>query len=403
MEKNEGINAPAIIFGDNISAYGAIKGLSRYRIPIHIVSRTGKGLATKSRFVNKVYRLDPHDAYFIEKLNEWYSKEIGTEAALIVAGDDDYLEILSKRISRLKDEMKPTFPGWNVVKMVREKRSTYKIAEKLGVPIPKTYYVTCRTELESLLNDKDMKLNYPMFLKAEDSGALLKRYGTKGVICNSDEEVSDSYERYDGFGGQLLLQDMIPGKNERIITVLMSLNRESEPTGVLINCKKRSRGQFLDGTLVASTWSDTLLDYSLKLARKIGYYGYAGTQFKLDPRDNQFKLMEINGRMSMSNSLALKCGVNLPYLMYQEALSSSLPTISEFKQEYPENVLWWYLANDIRAFFRNRLFFQPLSYLRSLIGRGYTIEPMYWSDPYPGLLSMLKLFSQPLKTILRKK
>ncbi len=39
-------------------------------------------------------------------------------------------------------------------------------------------------------------------------------------------------------------------------------------------------------------------------------------EFKLDPRDNTPKLMEINPRFWGSLALAIESGVNFPYLLY---------------------------------------------------------------------------------------
>lgn len=394
---------PAIIFGDHIAACGAISGLSKYNIPIYMVSKTGKGLSTKSRFVKKVLRLDPKDAGFIDKLNCWIKDNVGSEAVLIIAGDDDYLDILSKKHNELNGDIKTTFPEWEIVKLVREKRHTYRIAEELGIPVPCTYHVSSRADLEKLLNNDKNKLVFPLLMKPEDSALFLKQFGNKGIVCHNENELLVNYDKHDGFNGNLLLQDLIPGEESRLVSSLVTLNRESEPTGFLINHKKRSQGKFLSCTLVATTWSDQVLQYSLKLLKRIGYYGYAGTQFKLDPRDNRFKLMEINGRVTMSNSLALKCGVNLPYLMYQEALTGSLPVLKDFRQTYHNNVIWWYPAGDVAAIFRNKEYLKPIAYVKSLIGNGYTIEPFNWRDPLPSIMSLIEPIFFVLKKIIRPK
>ena len=395
------VKIPVIIFGDHIAAYGVIKALSRYDIPIYIVSRTGRGLSTKSRFVRNVLRLDTNDLDFIGRLNNWIVRDVGPKAVLMVAGDDDYLDILAKRYCELKGEMKTTFPDWAIVKRVREKRQTYMIAEELGIPVPMTYYISSFAELENIINNAKITLSFPVFMKSENSVRFFKQFGTKGIISSSINELIRNYYKYEGFYGSLLLQDLIPGGGGELITSLITLNRKNQPTGVAINHKKRSSGPFLSGTLVASTWSDTVLDYSLKLLQKIGYYGYAGTQFKLDPRDGQFKLMEINGRISKSNSLAFKCGINLPYLMYEEALHGPLPPLEEYAQTYPDNILWWYPAKDFASVQRNKSFLKPYDFVKSLIGRGYIIEPMYWRDPYPGIFSLIDVFRGGFKKISR--
>ena len=104
----------------------------------------------------------------------------------------------------------------------------------------------------------------------------------------------------------------------------------------------------------------------------------------------------------MSNSLPLKCGVNLPYLMYQEALHGPLLGLENPKQNYPDNVLWWFLAEDIASVIRHKTFLKPLECIKCMIGSGYVVEPMYWRDPYPGIRSVIGMCLMGLKKISRK-
>ncbi len=393
---------PAIIFGDYVSAYGVIRGLKNKSIPIFMVSKSGRGLATNSKYVEKSFALNPYDKDFISKLNFWFCKNINSESVILIAGDDDYLDTLSKNIKELNHKMKPTFPAWEKVRLVREKRYTYEIAESLGIPIPKTYLINSKEELIELINSQNKKLSYPILMKPEDSGEFLRKYQKKGIVCHHKNDLLNAYDKYDIFKGNLLLQDLIPGEESRLVSSLITLNKESCPTGCLINYKRRSSGKFLPCTVVASTWSDEVLSYSLKLLKAIGYYGYAGTQFKLDPRNGKYTLMEINGRITMSNSIGLKCGINLPYLMYNEAINENTKVIINYEKFYPENIIWIYLAGDILSLIRNHLYLKPFTYIKSLIGKKYIIEPLSLYDPIPGLLSIILIPERLLKKAAKK-
>lgn len=141
--------------------------------------------------------------------------------------------------------------------------------------------------------------------------------------------------------------------------------------------------------MTTSTWADEVVDYGLKLVKKIGYFGYASIEFKFDHRDKKFKLMEINGRVSKNVSHALRCGIRLPYLMYQEAVNGNLPPLSELKQTYKNKILWWDPIGDLGSIYysiKNRTF-NPIKYFTDMIGKGYIIEPMNRREPYPGLYS----------------
>lgn len=394
---------PVVIFGDHIAAYGTIRALGPMGIPIYIVSQNGKGLSTKSRFVRKVLALKPNKANFMEEFNHWVFKEVGGDAVLMVAGDDDYLDALAKNYNGLLTGLKPTFPNWDIVKLVRQKRHTYKIAEQIGIPIPKTYYITYQSELEDIL-DKGIEINFPLLMKSEDSTRFLNKYKTKGIICNTRDEVIKNYDAYNGFFGQLLLQEMIPGEENLLFNFIGVFNNNSDPIAVFMNRKRRSNGQFLRCTLMESIWSYQVLEYSLKLLKTIGYRGYANPEYKFDQRDGLLKLVEINGRISLSNSHALRCSINLPLVMYKEALEGPLPKLEELNQRYSNNILWYDLIGDslsaVRLLFERKLTVKD--YLKSIRGSGYIFEPLNWGDPLPMVYSIKNYSGAFLKKLTRR-
>jgi predicted ATP-grasp superfamily ATP-dependent carboligase len=61
-----------------------------------------------------------------------------------------------------------------------------------------------------------------------------------------------------------------------------------------------------------------LREPTIELLRRIGWRGVASAEYKRDPRDGRFRLMEINGRCYLSHMLATRCGVNYPLLTWQE-------------------------------------------------------------------------------------
>ena len=55
-----------------------------------------------------------------------------------------------------------------------------------------------------------------------------------------------------------------------------------------------------------------LEQYGSVLLKEIGYYGLSEVEFKKDPRDGRYKLLEINARTWLWHSLAIRCGVDFP-------------------------------------------------------------------------------------------
>jgi D-aspartate ligase len=394
---------PVIIFGDYIAAYGVIRALGPRHIPIYIVSQSGNGLCIHSRYVKKVLSLPANDADFINKLKDWISLNIGAEAVLMVAGEDDYLDILSQHHDSLEPKLKCTFPPWDIVRKVRNKRETYKIAENFGIPIPQTYFIESEGQLKEILSNTLNMMRYPLLMKSEQSKKFLVKYGTKGVISNNKKEVFENYDRYDGFMGELLLQEMIPGGENQLLNFIGIYNKKSDPIQIFMNRKRRSSGQFLSCTLMESMWSEDILYYSNRLIREIGYFGYANPEFKYDERDGSIKLMEINGRISMSNSHALRCGLNIIHTLYREVLEGPLKPQEVFEKNYQDHVLWWAPINDlfvaIKMFKNNTLRYGE--YLKSIRGAGYILEPITLRDPMVFLFWLSSLLKKTFIKITR--
>jgi predicted ATP-grasp superfamily ATP-dependent carboligase len=61
-----------------------------------------------------------------------------------------------------------------------------------------------------------------------------------------------------------------------------------------------------------------LRERTIALLQRIGWRGTASVEYKLDPRDGRYRLMEINGRCALANALPTRCGVNYPLLAWRE-------------------------------------------------------------------------------------
>jgi predicted ATP-grasp superfamily ATP-dependent carboligase len=85
-----------------------------------------------------------------------------------------------------------------------------------------------------------------------------------------------------------------------------------------------------------------LEDMGRRVLDAMGYRGISEVEFMRDPRDGTFKLIEINARFWAWHSLAIKAGVDLPYLMYLNALGESVQA-----GEYEEGIHWLRLLVDL--------------------------------------------------------
>jgi len=380
-----------VIFGNSISAYGAIRSLSRHDVPLYLVA-PDPGISGRSRYVRDILSVDPSSPDLIPRVNEWVRRKMAGEAVLFVGGSDYYLEALAQGREGLAEGIRATFPDAIAVRKVRDKAETCQIAESIGLAVPGTARIRSRRELESSLA-AGLSIQPPYLLKAQDSARLLAECGVKGVVCEAAADVPATYDAHDGFFGDLLIQELIPGGEDRLINVIAVLNADGAPLAVFVNRKVRSVAPFLSCTLMETDWDASAVDQSLRLLKTIRYRGYANVEFKLDPRDRLPKLMEINGRLTLSNSHALRCGLDLPFLMYRDALTGAEPPLRSVSRGYPARILWWYPASDLVGL-GHRLRARELRLgrvIRETLGRGYVVEPFRWRDPGPGLYQVWRM------------
>ncbi len=85
----------------------------------------------------------------------------------------------------------------------------------------------------------------------------------------------------------------------------------------------------------------TIVEY----LQSIGFHGIFSAEFKKDPRDGIGKLLEVNARSWWYNSYPAKCGVNIIFIAYLDAVGEEVQPI----ENYEDGVKLIYFSDDLRA------------------------------------------------------
>ena len=84
-----------------------------------------------------------------------------------------------------------------------------------------------------------------------------------------------------------------------------------------------------------------MTSWALRLFRHVGLRGLANVEFKLDPRDGQYKLIECNARFTAANGLVAKSGIDLGRFVYCRAVGLPLPSRIASAAVYACSIPWW--------------------------------------------------------------
>jgi len=326
----------------------------------------------------------------IEDWVQWLTSEAldQVRGAVIFPCSDKTIEMVSRYRMQLADYYILPESNDTLMLAMLDKAETSKIADKIGVPAPKTWSINSEQELEGIMSS----LPYPCALKPRFSHEFRGRNFLKKlfIVKNQDELLSEFKSLYElgqkyNFRSDLIITELIPGVGENQFQSYYSyMDENGNP---LMHFTKRKLRQYPidsgNGTYQMTDWNPKVAELGLKFMKGSGYLGLGAIEFKLDPRDGILKLMECNPRLTNATELIIRSGFDIALFVYNRLVGKELPPYENYRKG----------AILIRPF-RDFLSFREAhrkgkitwkSWLKSIAKRHYT-ESFSWNDPLPSLV-----------------
>jgi D-aspartate ligase len=224
---------------------------------------------------------------------------------------DGQLNLIAQHLGDL--QVLAPFPDWEILERVQSKRAQLDHAVAAGVDVPQTHHPRSAAEARAAAEE----IGLPVLVKPEHPVGFKQRFRRQAFRCESLDEVEDAYTRAEEFGP--MVQELIPGGDDTLYTVGSYLARDGRPLGVFSGRKLRQTPPGIGTCRVGeAVWAQDAVDAALRLLGAFGYFGLSQVEFKRDPRDRKFKLMEINPRLWQWHGLAAACGVDLARIAYAD-------------------------------------------------------------------------------------
>ena len=201
--------------------------------------------------------------------------------APIFATHDDYLNAIAAAAERLGDRYLYPFASWKVLESIQTKRFQLERAKEIGVPIPRT------------ATEPTDDLDFPGPVKPSDPVGFRREFKLQSFRAETRAELDEAFERAKPYDP--LVQELIPGGDDELYTLGSYVAEDGEPLGLFSG---RKLLQMLPGVgsgrVCEAVWVDEVVDQGLAYIRGLGFHGVSQVEFKRDPRDGVYKLMEIN-------------------------------------------------------------------------------------------------------------
>ena len=375
----------AIIIGGNFQGLGLLRSLGKQGIPVYLLDHE-LCIGRFSRYTDKFLKCPDvrKESTFLQFLMDLAKKENLT-GWLIYPNDDETVCFLARYKSQLEEYYRITTQSWDVVKFAYEKKLTYKLAERCGIPIPKTFYPGNIDELQQL------DLEFPVIIKPSIKEPFFSKTKKKAIQVDCRSKLEEEYLRLTRLVGDsqtIMIQELITGGAKNLYSVGSLFSNGDLLAKVVVRRPRQHPMNFGRATTYAETLEiPELEEMTRTILAKIGYRGLSEVEFMMDPKDGKYKLLEINARAWGWHTISIGAGVDLPYLSYLDMLGESVK-----RNGFMPGVNWIRMVTDIPTAFgelvRGRMSFSD--YIDSLKGKK---QFAVWSvkDPLPFLAELLIL------------
>jgi len=382
---------PAVILSSFTMGLGVIRALGTMGVPIIVVHYDDRDMGYVSKYVTE-HILAPHPEHseeaFLDLLVELGNRLKG---GVLIPTSDATLATVSRHKDELSQYYIVACTDWPITEQFLIKKHTYALAEAVGVPVPKTTVPQSVEEVEEL----GRSIEYPCLVKPTQSHRYYARFKTKMVEVKDLDHLRSTYLEAAEAGMEVMVQEFIPGKDADGVNY-NSYFWDGQPVVEFTAAKVRNAPPIFGSPCVAmSQHVPEVIDQGRKLLQAMGYYGYSCTEFKKDARDGAYRLMEVNGRHNLSTLLAVRCGINFPWLQYRHLVCGEMPTPTDYRV----GVYWIDPLRDIAYTIKYHRpeGYSPLQYLRPYF-HPHVFAVFDLKDPKPFVRRVLNLAKRGGKT-----
>jgi predicted ATP-grasp superfamily ATP-dependent carboligase len=305
----------AVVVGGDHPGLAIARSLGRRGIPVVVIDDQ-YSISEFSKYVTRVVRvsdLRDHHATVDSVLE--VGQRLGLKGWVLFPTRDENVAAFSIHRDRLAEFFRVTTPPWETIRWAWDKTNTYQLAETLGIPAPRTWNPKGVEDLSAL------SPYLPLALKPAVKEHFFYATGAKAWRAETSEELRELYLRAcrDIDPSEILIQQIIPGDGLRQLSYC-AFFRDGHAHSVMLARRMRQHPREFGraATYVETINLPELEQLAERFLRAINFYGIVEVEFKQDPRDGEYKLLDVNARVWGFHRLGHAAGVDFPYLLFAD-------------------------------------------------------------------------------------
>lgn len=311
----------AVVIGGDYQGLGIVRSLGRRNVPVCIIDDENS-IARFSRYATHSLGVPSlrDERQTIDAVLD-IGRRLNLKGWVLYPTRDETVAAFARYRPLLRESFRVPTPGWDTMKWVWDKRNTYRLANELGIPTPATWYPRNTEDLEQICLDP------PFAVKPAIKEHFFYATKAKAWRANNRAELQDLFVRAAAQvePGEVMIQDLIPGDGSQQFAYC-AFFKEGQAIGSMVVRRTRQHPpEFGRASTFVETIELPLLEaLSERFLKAINYYGLVEMEYKLDPRDGQYKLLDVNGRTWGYHSLGSGAGVDFPYMLFADQTGESV-------------------------------------------------------------------------------
>ncbi|GCF08208.1 carboxylate--amine ligase [Dictyobacter arantiisoli] len=249
-----------------------------------------------------------------------------TGAGVVFASSDGTLAVLREYRTAIERHTRLALAKESALEAATNKGQTLEVARRLGIGVPEGVVVSGIDEVSEAIHE----IGLPAVIKPIETWLWGEQQGLR-LLCElvtTPDEARRAVEKLTCSGGTTLFQQFLAGRREAVSL----LYARGDIAARFAQWAKRTQPP-LGGTSVlrqSIAMPEDIGSQAELLVREIDLEGYSEVEFRRDARGKPY-LMEINPRLSASVEVAVRAGIDFPYLLYQWASGERLQPIKGYQ------------------------------------------------------------------------
>jgi D-aspartate ligase len=370
---------PALVLGTGITALGTIRALGEAGIESYLATDNPEFVAS-SRWYNKI-SLPPNGTPSLPTLQELL-EGVRFERMVIIPCADNWVRVVANLPANYGNRFVSSVPSPQIIDRLLDKRCFAQTLEAATIPHPRTVLLNSPEDL-ARIPDQELE---GAFLKPCDSQSFMRAYGVKGCRIENREAGLKHLSSVLKDGFSVVLQEYIPGPPTSHYFIDGYVGRD----GKMAACFSRRRLRMFPPDFGNSTYMQSVsneevcgaVDSLRRLWQALGYRGIFSAEFKLDSRDSQFKILEVNARPWWYIEFATSCGVNVAEMAYRDALQLEFKPVARYR--VGRRAIFLYEDRKAYSYLAGR---REIGFFDWLVSCAKSHEMTFnWRDPLPSFV-----------------